>query len=640
MTHPNHPSRNNSSPNTSVRVKVLQKQIYLRIVLVALVLVLTVVLAFSFTVAWQTNVVQSGGLTFTAEGWNFTGSMEIDGQTFSIAPGDSGVVALSLKNESASLVAASMTVSKDQLIAKARSKIYFYVDTPMERNGETVERVYLGKKASYTYAIFPYGEISVTETTHNAPPLMWEWQYDTLGYYVLGTEANGIVTVEDYIRPIVYEYDPFKTTFDESGYLLTVDGVTAAEDYLVSLSETDGYEGTIDVSKRTTYGYYPVDVNEQNYGIWAYYCTYGEIQTASADDTELGSQQAALGNVRVSINAQNSREEGTAVGSAVALQDAVAGGSGLQMLTLTDNIVLSEPLSVGADARLMIDLNGHTLTSGASSAILSTEPGAEVMVYNGTLTGSGTTLAGVDVCGANVTLNQVTLQNVDEGLTIFDNLDPEGRDSTVRLINCKIFAKEDALWIKANGAASEKPTSIVIEGGEYHGELYAGILCNGTYYGSEIRITGATVTGKYAGIYFPQKDSTLLLDRCHVEGETGVVIKGGTVSVLNSTVAGTGVGQPLPEDPANLPMSGWSETGDGIYLEANYTAWTTNVLISGSDTRVTSEHALAVRQYPLDMPQVTLTVMGGSFDSSVGAYLPSGYIETEAEGFYTVSEQP
>ena len=150
MTHPNHPSRNNSSPNTSVRVKVLQKQIYLRIVLVALVLVLTVVLAFSFTVAWQTNVVQSGGLTFTAEGWNFTGSMEIDGQTFSIAPGDSGVVALSLKNESASLVAASMTVSKDQLIAKARSKIYFYVDTPMERNGETVERVYLGKKASYT----------------------------------------------------------------------------------------------------------------------------------------------------------------------------------------------------------------------------------------------------------------------------------------------------------------------------------------------------------------------------------------------------------------------------------------------------------------------------------------------------------
>ena len=639
MTHPNHPSRNDSSSNTSVRVKTLQNQIGLRIVLVALVLILTVVLVFSLTVAWQTNVVQSGGLTFTAEGWNFSGNMEIDGQAFHIAPGDSGIVSLSLKNESASLVAASMTVSKDQLLAQARSKIYFYVDTAVERNGETVERVYLGKKTSYTYAIFPYGEVVVNETSHNAPPLMWEWQYDTLGYYVLGTEANGIVTVEDYIRPIEYEYDPFKTTFDSNGHLLTVDGVTTAEEFLVALSAKDGYAGTIDVSKKTTYGYYPVDVNERNYGVWAYFCTYSEIQAAAADDTELGNQQAALGNVRVNIHAQNSREKGQAIGSEAALLAAVS-RSGLQMLTLTDNVVLSEPLVVDENTRLMIDLDGHTLTSNAAASVIDAKPGAEVMVYNGTVSGGGSTLAGIAASGATVTLNQVTVQNVDEGLTIFDNLDAEGRDSTIRLINCKVFGKEDALWIKCNGAASEKLTSIVIEGGEYHGETYAGILCNGTYYGSDIRISNATITGKYAGVYFPQKDSTLLLDRCYVEAETGLVIKGGTVSVLNCTVKGTGVGELPPDNPANLPMSGWTETGDGIYLEANYTAWTTTVNILGSDTLVTSEHGLAVRQYPLDVPQASLTVIGGTFDSSVGAYLPAGYIETEADGFYTVSEQP
>ncbi|MBE6636793.1 MAG: hypothetical protein E7618_03190 [Ruminococcaceae bacterium] len=639
MTHPNHPSRNDSSPNTSVRVKTLKNQIGLRIVLVALVLILTVVLVFSLTVAWQTNVVQSGGLTFSAEGWNFSGSMEIDGQTFEIAPGDSGLVALSLKNESASLVAASMTVSKDQLLAKARSKIYFYVDTVVERNGETVDRVYLGKKSSYTYAIFPYGEVVVNETSHNAPPLMWEWQYDTLGYYVLGTEANGIVTVEDYIRPIEYEYDPFQTTFDANGHLLTVDGVTTAEEFLVSLSETDGYAGTIDVSKKTTYGYYPVDVNERNYGVWAYFCTYGEIQTASAEDTELGNQQAALGNVRVNINAQNSREEGTAIGNAAALMQAV-GQSGLQMLTLTEDVVLSEPLAVDENTRLMIDLDGHTLTSNSSAAVIDAQSGAEVMVYNGTLSGGGSTLAGVATSGATVTLNQVTVQNVDEGLTILDHQDAEGRDSTVRLINCKVFAKEDALWVKANGAASEKATSIVIEGGEYHGEMYAGILCNGTYYGVDIRITKATVTGYYAGIYFPAKDSLLTVDRSTVEGGTGIVIKGGTVNIVNSTVVGNGDAQEPPSDPADLPVSGWVDTGDGIYLEANYTAWITAVTVSGPDTHVSSLHALAVRQYPLAVPQASLTVTGGTFDSSVSEYLPSGYIETEADGFYTVSEQP
>ena len=456
----------------------------------ALVLILTVVLVFSLTVAWQTNVVQSGGLTFTAEGWNFSGNMEIDGQAFHIAPGDSGIVSLSLKNESASLVAASMTVSKDQLLAKARSKIYFYVDTAVERNGETVERVYLGKKTSYTYAIFPYGEVVVNETSHNAPPLMWEWQYDTLGYYVLGTEANGIVTVEDYIRPIEYEYDPFKTTFDSNGHLLTVDGVTTAEEFLVALSAKDGYAGTIDVSKKTTYGYYPVDVNERNYGVWAYFCTYSEIQAAAADDTELGNQQAALGNVRVNIHAQNSREKGQAIGSEAALLAAVS-RSGLQMLTLTDNVVLSEPLVVDENTRLMIDLDGHTLTSNAAASVIDAKPGAEVMVYNGTVSGGGSTLAGIAASGATVTLNQVTVQNVDEGLTIFDNLDAEGRDSTIRLINCKVFGKEDALWIKCNGAASEKLTSIVIEGGEYHGEgaltKKDGTVISGTFKSGELR---------------------------------------------------------------------------------------------------------------------------------------------------------
>jgi len=612
----------------------------LRIVLVVLVLILTVVLVFSLTVAWQSNVVQSGGLTFTAEGWNFGGNIEIDGQIFSIAPGDSGLVSMELKNESPSLVAASMTVSKDRMLAKARNKIYFYVDVQTERNGEQMDRVYLGKKTSYTYSIFPYGELVVNETAHNAPPLMWEWQYDTLGYYVLGTEANGIVVAEDYIRPIVYEYDEFKTTFDSNGHLLTVDGETTVAEFLAAFSQTDGYEGTIDVSQQTAYGYYPVDVNENNYGVWAYLCTYSEIQAAAADDTQLGMEEAELGNVSVNIHAQNSREEGLAVSTPAQLLAAVQ-TPGLQMLTLTGDMVVSESLVVGDQTRLMIDLDGHTLTSSAEK-IIDAQPGAEVMVYNGTVTGSGNTLAGVYTTGATVALNRVTIKNVDEGLMIHDNDNTLGKDSTVRLVQCNITGKEDGLWIKSNINSPDKPTSVVIEGGSITGSTYVGILCNGTYYGYDIRVTGCTVTGYYAALYSPGKDSTVSLTDCTAEGKTGIVVKGGEVTVHDCTVRGVGEENldEIPEDPENLSMSGWLDTGDGIYLEANYVNWTTTVIISGSKTNVSSAKAMAVRQYPLDVPQATLTVLGGSFDSSVSEYLPDGYIETENNGIYTVSTQP
>lgn len=640
MTHPNQRNRRNSNQNNAVHVKNLQNNIMLRIVLVALVLVLTVVLVFSLTIAWQTNVVQSGGLTFTAEGWNFTGNMEIDGQVFSIAPGDSGLVSMALKNESPSLVAASVTVSKDQLLAKARNKIYLYVDTQAERNGEQMDRVYLGKKTSYTYSIFPYGELVVNETAHNAPPLKWEWQYDTLGYYVLGTEANGIVVVEDYIRPIVYEYDEFKTTFDSNGYLLTTDGETTVAEFLTTLSQTDGYAGTIDVSQQTAYGYYPVDVNENNYGVWAYLCTYSEIQTAAADDTQLGTEETALGNVRVNINAQNSREEGLAVSTPAQLMAAVQ-SPGLQMLTLTGDMVLSESLVVGDQTRLMIDLDGHTLTSGAEK-IINAQPGAEVMVYNGTVTGNGNTLAGVYSSGATVALNRVTIENVDEGLMIHDNDNSVGKDSTIRLVDCNITGKEDGLWIKGNINSPDKPTSIVIEGGSITGETYVGILCNGTYYGYDIQVTGCNIYGYYTAVYSPGKDSTVSLTDCIAKGKTGVVAKGGQMTIHDCTVAGIGEEDldEIPDDPSNLEQSGWLDTGDGVYLEANYTNWTTTVIISGSKTSVTSAKALAVRQYPLNVPQATLTVLGGSFNSSVSDYLPDGYTETENDGIYTVSKQP
>ena len=173
-------------------------------------------------------------------------------------------------------------------------------------------------------------------------------------------------------------------------------------------------------------------------------------------------------------------------------------------------------------------------------------------------------------------------------------------------------------------------------------DAYVGILCNGTYYGYDVRITGCTVYGYYTAVYSPGKDSAISLTDCTAEGKTGIVVKGGEATIHNCTVRGIGEENldAIPNDPNDLAMSGWLDTGDGIYLEANYTNWTTTVVISGSKTNVSSAKALAVRQYPLAVPQATLTVLGGSFDSSVSDYLPDGYTETERDGIYTVSNQP
>ena len=127
MTTQNNRNSNSQLPGSFNLIKGLQKKILWRSALVFLTIILTLVLVFALTVAWHTNVVQTGGLTFSAETWNFNGEIIIGDEVFNISPGDSGVISMSFKNESNGLVAASVTVSKDQLLQSAlKSKLFFY----------------------------------------------------------------------------------------------------------------------------------------------------------------------------------------------------------------------------------------------------------------------------------------------------------------------------------------------------------------------------------------------------------------------------------------------------------------------------------------------------------------------------------
>jgi hypothetical protein len=634
---PNLLKLNNALGSPKDVLSLLRKKIVFRIALLVVVIILTLVLIFAQTVAWQTNVVHTGGLMFTADTWNFSVDGSLISQSTPAAPGDTEVISLKISNESDNLAAASVKVSKEKIIEQMRNRMFFYVDTTAVRNGETVDRVYISDKYSYTYTLFPYNVIDLNENNKVNPLIKWEWTYDNLGYYVYGKKtADDTIKVEEYIRPIEYEFDEMKTTFSENGKLKTIDGKTTANAFLEEFSKNDGFKGQIDTSKITKDGFYTVTFDEDtDYGVFAYLCTLEEINKGSEQDTTLGTNTAQIGEAKLQLTGQNSRTDGVLVGDESTLELALS-TPGLNMVTLAQDIKLTKSITANDDSQVVIDLAGHTLTSTATRVITAQE-GGSVMVCNGDIDASGKD--GVYAVAGNVTLKDVNLKNANEGILVYDNKSSLNGDSVISLSGCTIDAKEDGLLIYGNGALSEENTTIVIDDCKITGKNYSGMICNGSYYGMDITVTNSTIKGFYTAVYFPSQKSNLTVKNSTLEGYTGMAIKGGVVNIVDCTVTGTGAFVELP-DPSKLSGSGWNDTGDGLYLEANYD-WSTEITISGENTKITGtqENTLAVRKYPEDRDNASIKISGGTFSSDVSDFLKSGFkINNTDEGYVVVAE--
>ena len=168
-----------------------------------------------------------------------------------------------------------------------------------EAAGETAARIYLGASApeNYVYTILAGQKLTMNDIYYNDVPIKWEWVYDMVGYYFRGTinpSAEIAIDLIEYVRPIEYDYSKavFETDIDTAKtvhQLLQVDGVSVA-DFLTEISAEDGYMGTIDATKAVAVGnqiYYPVQVDGNGYGVWAYLCTLEEVEAGIAYDTAL-----------------------------------------------------------------------------------------------------------------------------------------------------------------------------------------------------------------------------------------------------------------------------------------------------------------------------------------------------------------
>ena len=377
--------------------------------------------------------------------------------------------------------------------------------------------------------------------------------------------------------------------------------------------------------------------------MYAYLCTYAEIELATMYDTALAQaaadlqpeQEAKTYEMQLMISAQKNDKNVVYAGTVEGLKTAIELNNG-GTVQLTDDIVISEVLTLPAGTQLMLDLNGHTITSQASGKMFDVGNGSKLTLLNGNIEGTDNKGYAVFAVGAEVVCSDMTISNFNYGLCMGDYKEGNTMDSRVRLVNCDVSGKTAALYVGGNGTMSAMKSQLIIEGGTLTGGTYALVGSgNEDAYGTDIQIIGATVTGGYAAVYHPQKDSTLAVyGGSTLSGYTGIALKGGALTIRDSTVSGTGSD---PEAPAFVG-SGFSDTGAAVYVETGY-GYDISVEIHGT-SKLTSTGSKSLLVYKEDAPQVNVTVYSGIFNHEIPAnYLHSGSIQQQEDAGWTVTAQ-
>lgn len=646
--------------SSNERVEAAKKRVIKQGALIVFVALISSVLLFAMTTAWFTNVIGAGDLTFRAEAWGFDGSVNVSSEPIKAAPGDSGIVSLRLENTGEVASLATVSVSKAFMDTELQKRVYFYADKPAVINGETVQKQYLSNASGFSYRLFPGDELILEELIHTDVQLKWEWVYDVVGYYFRLTQDGEEYRVEEYLRPVEYSYDDAQ--YDAEGNLVMIDANTDVATFLANLSASDGYPGAYQVAAdpdsgenilldkngdpvQTTYGWYPID--EEN-NIWLCLCKKDEIASNTDWDTAFGSStdgKTQKFQARITVTGEQWLQQFTEVADQSALVSALNANDG-QVVRLSQDIVLTEPLVIESGKQAILDLGGNQITATTNQYVFDVQSDAQLTVTNGEIVGDKENTIGVHTIGGEVTLNNVLLTDVYDAIKVEDSktTNPEGDNSAIRIVNSTVSAKRIAVFIYGDGEKSKQKSTVLIQNSVLVGETYMGIAGNGTIgnngrNGTDIQVIDSTVTGYYAGIYHPQPQSELTVSGSTVTGMTGIAIKGGQITVIDSKVSGTGTDDEVVDPNVTGPaVSGYQDTGDGIYTESDYQYPVSLTIMGDSEITHVASSAYAVRMYP-DVPHVKISISGGSFDSDVTAYLADDCICTESGGKFLVTAQ-
>lgn len=640
-----------------------KKRIYKQAGLALTAILVTVALLFAMSTAWYSNVLEAGSLTFQAEKWELNADHVSSNGNVVAQPGARGILPVSYKNTSDSIVNAYVNVSKEQMDVPLQKRIYFYTETPYtverkgnvegESNKETVARRYLTNGTAAPYTVLSMGQLTMSDDFCTVDtPIYWEWVYDLLGYYVrLEPTNDGSVIEKEYLRPIVYDYD--KATFDENGNLATVDG-KHMDHFLQDITAEDGYlnkfvESNITTDSKTGTKYYTVDNDNQN--TLGYYTairllTKQEIAEANLWDTEHAGA-SFINNVKITITGETANVDMINVGTTEELTKALRSENG-GYIRLSGNLELTENITVSAKKPVILDLNGATLTGSATGGDLFTVgKGGELTVINGTIKNSAgnKTLFGVN--NGKLTVSNVTATAEGEsqwGIYIQDNnrTTAQDGDSIVYITHSTISTGQPTVMVIGNNTTTAQKTRCVIE----NSTLTSGYV---TVCGREETVSGGTaieikdsiITGKYAAVYHPQDNSTLHAENSTFTGNTGIAVKGGTVYLDNCVVTGSATATLA----GAFNNNGFTDTGAAVYLEAGYERDNIAVYITGENSRITAAKQQALLLYhdakDTKTRKARIAVSGGTYSSDVKDYLADAHFQSmlNEDGTYTVTRK-
>ncbi|MBO5068751.1 MAG: hypothetical protein J6C37_00060 [Roseburia sp.] len=635
----------NLTENRKDKIKVkIKKRITMQLLILVASILLVVVLIFAMTAAWFTNVAQTSDLVFKTESWGFDSEkITVAESSIAIAPGTSGIVPLTVDNSGGmESVKIGVTISKAAMDPELQKRIFFYADvaktqetevgavedaaagtttgdattgTTVGTVAETTSRVYLGASSpeNYVYTILAGQKLTMNDIYYNDVPIKWEWVYDMVGYYFRGTvndSAETAVTVDEYVRPIAYDYEQavFETGTEKSVHQLVKIGETAVSDFLTEISSEDGYKGNIDVAEAVTVGnqiYYPVEIDSNGYGVWAYLCTQEEVEAGISYDTGLAnSTEAVTATATIILTAYNVSAETEPVNTEAQLKAALTNDK-VDVVELSADVSLESSISF-TEGTKVLNLNGYTLGySGTETeySMISVTDGATLTVTGGEVVGTSnaTALSGklnikaFDTAGGNLVLSGVKVSGVDSAVYVQD-MTSQTADSTIQIINCDLSSAQTTIVLQGNGSATVANTKMVIQDSKVYSEYYVAIIGQGNSsaedarWGTELVLVNSEIYGYYGGLYQPQQRSVTTISKCKISGMTGIAVKGGTVNIYDSEIAGTGSAEEILA--AAVLKSGYTDTGDGVYVEVGYD-WTVSVTLKGENV-ITSNAAYAV----------------------------------------------
>lgn len=637
-------------------VSEMKARIYKQAGLAVTAILVTVALLFAMSTAWYSNVLEAGSLTFQAEKWELNADHVSSNGNVVAQPGTRGILPVSYKSTSDSIVNAYVNVSKEQMEVPLQKRIYFYTETPYTvgsgENAETVARRYLTNSTAAPYTVLSMGQLTMSDDFCTVDtPIYWEWVYDLLGYYVrlVPTDDGGVIEKE-YLRPIVYDYD--KATFDENGNLATVDG-KHVDIFLQDITAEDGYlnkfvESNFTTDSKTGTKYYTVDNDNQT--ALGYYTairllTKQEIAEANLWDTEHAG--ASFSDLKITITGEAANVDMIKVGTTEELTNALQSENG-GYIRLSGNLELTENITVSAKKPVILDLNGATLTGGATGSDLFTVgKGANLTVLNGTIKNSAgnKTLFGVN--NGRLTVSNVTATAEGEsqwGIYIQDNngTTAQDGDSIVYITHSTISTGLPTVMVIGNNTTTAQKTRCVIENSTLTSD-YVTVCGNGQTVsgGTAIEIKDSFITGKYAAVFHPQDNSTLHAENATFTGNTGIAVKGGTVYLDNCVVTGSATAALA----GAFNNNGFTDTGAAVYLEAGYERDNIAVYITGENSRITAEKQQALLLYHDEKDTKTrkarIAVSGGTYSSDVKDYLADALFQStqNEDGTYTVTRK-